>query len=130
MASTLGQDGIEGHRVRTVGNQCSLWEAMLPEHVRRLPEELAPVDAYLDDPRFIAPFVAFFDPQIGRRRRRWRPICGLKSRYGLVYELLCREVSDSIAWRRFCRIPLEGSAAQRCRWSIPRARGWCVEASA
>jgi IS5 family transposase len=32
----------------------------------------------------------------------------LKFRYGLGYESLCREVSDSITWRRFCRIPLDG----------------------
>lgn len=32
----------------------------------------------------------------------------LKFRYRLGYESLCREVSDSITWRRFCRIPLEG----------------------
>jgi transposase, IS5 family len=30
----------------------------------------------------------------------------LKFRYRLGYELLCREVADSISWRRFCRIPL------------------------
>src|SRR5206468_7322899 len=33
----------------------------------------------------------------------------LKFRYGLGYESLCREVSDSITWRRFCRIGLDGS---------------------
>src|SRR5229473_2062583 len=30
----------------------------------------------------------------------------LKHRYSLGYEPLCAEVSDSIAWRRFCRVPL------------------------
>jgi len=33
----------------------------------------------------------------------------LKFRYRLGYESLCREVSDSITWRMFCRIPLDGS---------------------
>ena len=33
----------------------------------------------------------------------------LKFRYRLGYESLCREVSDSITWRRFCRIPLDGA---------------------
>ncbi|PQP11405.1 ISNCY family transposase [Rhodococcus opacus] len=33
----------------------------------------------------------------------------LKFRYRLGYESLCREVSDSFTWRRFCRIPLDGS---------------------
>jgi hypothetical protein len=32
----------------------------------------------------------------------------LKFRYRLGYETLCREVADSIAWRRFCRIPIDG----------------------
>jgi len=32
----------------------------------------------------------------------------LKFRYRLGYETLCREVGDSITWRRFCRIPLDG----------------------
>jgi IS5 family transposase len=31
----------------------------------------------------------------------------LKHRYGLGYESLCREVADSIGWRRFCRIGLD-----------------------
>ena len=33
----------------------------------------------------------------------------LKFRYRLGYESLCAEVSDSISWRRFCRIPLDGT---------------------
>ncbi len=31
----------------------------------------------------------------------------LKYRFGLGYERLCSEVTDSISWRRFCRIELE-----------------------
>jgi IS5 family transposase len=31
----------------------------------------------------------------------------LKHRYQLGYESLCREVADSISWRRFCRIGLD-----------------------
>src|SRR5215831_10635231 len=31
----------------------------------------------------------------------------VKFRYRLGYESLCAEVSDSISWRRFCRIPLD-----------------------
>ncbi len=32
----------------------------------------------------------------------------LKYRYRLGFETLCREVTDSITWQRFCRIPLGG----------------------
>ena len=34
----------------------------------------------------------------------------LKYRYRLGYEPPCREMSDSIAWRRFCRVPLDQAA--------------------
>ena len=62
----LLRKGFKAIVFRTVGDQPSLWESILPEQVRRLPEELARVDALLDDPRFFAPFVRFFDPRIGR----------------------------------------------------------------
>ncbi|MGH9248513.1 MAG: ISNCY family transposase [Acidimicrobiales bacterium] len=97
---------------RTVGDQLSLWESVLPEELLRLPEELARVDAMLDDPVFFAPFVPFFDPRIGRPStpmETYLRLMFLKFRYRLGYETLCREVSDSITWRRFCRIPLDGS---------------------
>jgi transposase, IS5 family len=51
---------------RTTGDQPSLWESVLPAEVLRLPEELARVDALLDDPVFLAPFARFFDPRAGR----------------------------------------------------------------
>jgi len=97
---------------RTVGDQQSLWESILPEEVRRLPDELARVDALLDDPAFFTPFVPFFDPRIGRPStpmETYLRLMFLKFRYRLGYESLCREVSDSITWRMFCRIPLDVS---------------------
>jgi transposase, IS5 family len=97
---------------RTVGDQASLWEAVLPPELLKLPEELARVDALLDDPAFFTPFVPFFDPRIGRPStpmEAYLRLMFLKFRYRLGYESLCREVSDSITWRRFCRIGLDGS---------------------
>jgi IS5 family transposase len=96
---------------RTVGDQISLWESLLPEEVLRLPEELARVDGLLDDPAFFAPFAAYFDPLIGRPSTPvecYLRLMFLKFRYRLGYESLCQEVADSISWRRFCRIPLDG----------------------
>ncbi len=52
--------------LRTVGDQPSLWESILPVEVIELPAELARVDALLDDPVFLAPFTSFFDPRHGR----------------------------------------------------------------
>ncbi len=98
---------------RTVAVQPSLWESILPEQVLKLPEELARVDALLDDPAFFSPFVRFFDPRMGRPStpmETYLRLMFLKFRYRLGYESLCREVSDSITWRRFCRIPLDGLA--------------------
>jgi IS5 family transposase len=110
--NALVGEGIEVIVFRTVGDQCSLWESMLPEEVLRLPEELARVDALLDGPAFFTPFVPFFDPRMGRPStptETYLRLMFLKFRYRLGYESLCREVSDSITWRRFCRIPLDGS---------------------
>jgi IS5 family transposase len=90
--------------------QPSLWEALLPAELKRLPAELEAIDAYLDDERFIAPWCALFDRRLGRPAvpvESLLRLLYLKHRYQLGYESLCREVSDSIGWRRFCRIPLD-----------------------
>ena len=96
---------------RTIGDRPSLRESRLPPEVLRLPEELARVDALLDDPAFFAPFAPHFHPVLGRPSTpaEWYlRLMFLKFRYRLGYESLCAEVSDSISWRRFCRIPLDG----------------------
>jgi IS5 family transposase len=94
---------------RTVNDQPTLWDAILPCELLVLPTELARVDALLDDPAFFAPFAAYFDARIGRPSipmETYLRMMFLKFRYRLGYELLCREVADSISWQRFCRIPL------------------------
>jgi IS5 family transposase len=94
---------------RTVSDQPTLWDAILPSELLVLPAELARVDALLDDPVFFAPFAAHFDARIGRPSipvETYLRLMFLKFRHRLGYELLCREVADSISWQRFCRIPL------------------------
>jgi transposase, IS5 family len=94
---------------RTVNDQPTLWDAILPAELLVLPVELARVDALLDDPAFFAPFGAYFDARIGRPSipmETYLRLMFLKFRYRLGYESLCREVADSISWQRFCRIPL------------------------
>lgn len=96
---------------RTIGDPVSLWESLLPEEVLRLPVELSRVDALLDDPAFFAPFVPFFSLTAGRPSTPvecYLRMMFLKFRYRLGFESLCAEVSDSITWRRFCRIPIDG----------------------
>jgi len=95
--------------LRTVNDQPTLWESILPAECLQLSAELAGVDALLDDPVFFAPFVPFFDPVIGRPSipmETYLRLMFLKFRYRLGFESLCREAADSISWQRFCRIPL------------------------
>jgi IS5 family transposase len=95
--------------LRTTNAQRSLWEAILPTEALGLAAELATVDRLLDDSAFIEPFRAHFDPRCGRPSipvDTYLRLMFLKHRYGLGYELLCREVADSISWQRFCPIPL------------------------
>src|ERR1700739_1436077 len=109
--NALVAEGIEAIVFRTVGDQCSLWESVLPEELLRLPEELARVDALLDDEAFFAPLLPFCDPRMGRPStpmEAYLRLMFLSFRYRLGYESLCREGADSITWRRFCRIPLDG----------------------
>ena len=93
---------------RTVNDQPTLWDSILPPELLVLPVELSRVDALLDDPAFFAPFVAYFDARIGRPSipmETYLRLMFLKFRYRLGYESLCREVADSISGQRFCRIP-------------------------
>jgi len=87
-----------------------LFELLLPSGMRVLSGELAEIDALLDDRRFFVPFRAFFDPREGRPSvpiETYLRLMFLKYRFGLGDERLCSEVTDSISWRRFCRIGLE-----------------------
>ena len=95
---------------RTISGPVPAWESLLPPELLRLPEELARVDALLDDPAFFAPFAPYFHPVLGRPSTPiecYLRLMFLKFRYRLGYESLCAEVSDSISWRRFCRIGLD-----------------------
>jgi transposase, IS5 family len=109
MASTpWAREGIEAIVLRTVNDQPTLWDSILPPELLVLPVELGRVDALLDDAVFFAPFAAHFDTRIGRPSipvETYLRLMFLKFRYRLGYESLCREVADSISWQRFCRIP-------------------------
>ena len=90
-------------------DQPSLWDSVLPEGALALSEELARVDALLDDDRFSAPFRERFYTRIGRPTvavATYLRMMYLKRRYGLGYESLVKEVKDSFSWRRFCHLSL------------------------
>lgn len=95
--------------LRTTNPTRTLWEAILPPGFEELPAELARVDALFSDPVFFEPYRKLFSERMGRPSTPiecYLRMMFLKSRYGLGYESLCREVGDSITWMRFCRIPL------------------------
>ena len=97
--------------LRTVSEQPTLWESVLPAAVLRMPAELEAVDRLLDDERFFAPYRRFFHATLGRPSipiETYLRLMFLKYRYRLGFEPLCREVADSISWSRFARIPLGG----------------------
>ena len=89
-----------------------LWDSILPEELRKLPDELARVDELLQNPRFMESFVMRFDESLGRPSipvAVYLRMMYLKFRYRLGYETLVQEVSDSISWRRFCGIGYQQS---------------------
>ncbi len=97
----------------------SLWDEVLPERLRELPDDLAGIDLLLRDEALLAPITAHWQREAEVRGRsaggHGRPtipmqtyvrLMVLKHRYGWGYETLMREVSDSFHLRRFCLIPL------------------------
>lgn len=97
--------------LRLTNQQRDFWDDLLPEAARRMSPELQAVDACLDDARFLAPFVARFPSKRGRQTipmETYLRLMYLKMRYQLGYETLVTEVTDSVGWRRFCRISLSG----------------------
>lgn len=87
--------------------QMSLVDLLLPPEVLELPEDLAKLDAWLDDERFFTPFRDKYHQCLGRpsvpvetylRVKRSSTSTG-KPRH------LCALVNDRISWRQIFRIP-------------------------
>src|SRR5579864_5611569 len=90
--------------------QESLWEQLLPPQARTLSAELTAVDECLVDERFFEPYLQRFHTVIGRPTvpvETYLRLMYLKHRYRLGYEMLVREVTDSLHWRRFCHLALD-----------------------
>ena len=97
--------------LRLTDDRPTLWESVLPPELFQMSEELAEVDRLLDDERFFAPFKERFFTRVGRPTipiATYLRMMYLKRRHELGYETLVREVKDSLTWRRFCRLSLEG----------------------
>ena len=84
-----------------------LWDCIIPEEARALPEDLAYVEELLRDERFMEPFVRRFDEKTGRRGlpvATYLRLMYLRRKHRLGYEALVGAVSASIPWRSFCGI--------------------------
>jgi IS5 family transposase len=105
------------------GQTGSLFDLVLPEPLRDLPTDLAAIDELLRDDKMVAPFRAHWEGEVKAGligSSRWgRPtipmatyvrLMVLKHRYGWGYEVLVREVSDSLHLRHFCGIALHQDA--------------------
>jgi IS5 family transposase len=95
--------------LRTLAPQQSLWASLLPEVARGLPPVLAELDAYLDDPALFEPFRPYFSATQGRPSipmETYLRMMLLKLRCQVGYERLCEDVTDSVSWRLFCKIPI------------------------
>lgn len=107
----------------------NLYEALLPKKVFELSEELAGVDALLDDEAILAPFIEKFTQAKGRPTvpiQTYLRLMYLKFRYQLGYESLVEEVSDSLMWRTFARIGLDGKVpdATGAHQAYEKVRGY------
>jgi len=90
--------------------QITIFEAILPKELFELNDELKKVDQLLDDESFFEPFIKRFSTKTGRNTipiESYLRLMYLKHRFGMGYETLVREVSDSIKWRTFCRFKLD-----------------------
>ncbi|ACA59226.1 ISNCY-like element ISCde2 family transposase [Candidatus Desulforudis audaxviator] len=88
--------------------QVSFLDYILPPEVLELPEDLAKLDAWLDDERFFEPFQDKYHRCLGRPSvpaETYLRMTALKHQYRLSDRQVCALVKDRISWRRFCRIP-------------------------
>ncbi len=88
--------------------QMSFIDQLLPPEVLKLPEDLAKLDAWLDDERFFTPFRDKYHQCLGRPSvpaETFLRMTALKHQYGLSDREVCAQVKDRISWRRDLEIP-------------------------
>src|SRR5437870_745414 len=90
----------------------TVWDTILPELVRSLPDDLARLDQVLDGPHVLKQFERHWgraNLYVGRPSipmATYVRLMALKHRHGWGYERLVRQVADSFHLRRFCRLSI------------------------
>ena len=98
--------------LRLTTGQPDFWDHLLPPEARQLTGWLRIADELLNDEQFLRPFVARFPSKAGRYTipmDTYLRLMVLKHKYQLGYESLVAEVTDSVTWRRFCRLSLSAT---------------------
>ena len=97
---------------KEAGQVETIWDPMLPELLRDLPEDLSRLDQVLDTPSVLMRFEQHWgraNLHVGRPSipmATYVRLMALKHRHGWGYERLVERVADSFHFRRFCRIAI------------------------
>ena len=102
--------------------QTTIWELVLAEEAKRLPAELAKIDAFLDDERFVAPWRGCLTGGWAARRCRSTPCCG-------CWTSSTATSSATRAWARKSATRSAGGGAAASAWTgrsrtRPRWSNW------
>lgn len=90
----------------------TIWDGLLPDFVRTLPDDLARLDLVLETPQILKQFEQHWGRaklNVGRPSipmATYVRLMALKHRHRWGYERLVRQVADSFHLRRFCRISI------------------------
>ena len=90
--------------------QLSFGDGFIDPSLYELDDELKRVDALLSQKEFLIPFNDVFSETMGRPGTPipvYLRMQYLKSRFGLTYEEVEREVAERIPWRFFCHLSLQ-----------------------
>lgn len=97
--------------------QIKLFDTWIPRELTELDNELATVDEFLDDDRIYEPIEEKCkSPYFGRPTvpmATYIRMMYLKRRYTISYEILVKEVSDSLKWRKFCHLDITDRVPDR-----------------
>jgi len=97
---------------KEAGQVETIWDAVFPELLRTLPDDLARLDQVLDSPQVLKRFEQHWgraNLKVGRpsiAMASYVRLMALKHRHGWGYERLVSQVADSFHLRRFCRISI------------------------
>jgi transposase, IS5 family len=97
---------------KRAGQLETVWDGLLPDFVRVLPDDLARLDQVLDAPEVFKQFELHWGRaqlKVGRPSipmATYVRLMALKHRYGWGYERLVGQVADSFHLRRFCRLSI------------------------